>query len=381
MGDGTTTGSTVPVGVVGFGDGAAAASLAASPLMVPADDVITSTITLSGAPAGHQVQFNSSLAGSTFEPRTGTVDGAGRFVTAIRSAATGDATITAQDLTTGETFAASASVTFTSPPPPPTPEVELFGLEVTQAIQDLNNSVVLIQDKPTFVRAHVRSTSGIVNNVTAELIGRRSNGDPLPDSPLQQANAGGSINVLEGNEPDRGQLNDSFYFQLPPSWLNGTVELEFKGANRTIACAEHAPYIDYDCKATVTFEQAPTLDVRIVSIIWRGLLGWPEYRPTNEQITQVEQDLKATFPAVSNIDRAEVAVPWSEFPYTDFSLSRWADLTDLTGEDASECAGQTFLSRTYGRCRLTHLDGFHWFQSCRFWFSVLLCERWSLVRS
>ena len=50
-------------------------------------------------------------------------------------------------------------------------EIELFGLEVTQAIQDLNNSVVLIQDKPTFVHADVRSTSGTVNNVTAELIG------------------------------------------------------------------------------------------------------------------------------------------------------------------------------------------------------------------
>ena len=58
-------------------------------------------------------------------------------------------------------------------------EIELFGLEVTQAIQDLNNSVVLIQDKPTFVRAHVRSTSGAtVNGVTAELIGRRRDGNP-----------------------------------------------------------------------------------------------------------------------------------------------------------------------------------------------------------
>ena len=194
LGDGTTTGSTVPVGVVGFGGGAAATSLVASPLMVPADDVITSTITLSGAPAGHLVQFDSSLAGSTFEPRTGTVDGAGRFVTAIRSAATGDTTITAQDLTSGETFPASARVTFTSPPPPPTPEIELIGLEVTQAIQDLKNSVVLIQDKPTFVRAHVRSTSGAtVNGVKARLIGKRNN-IPLPLSPIAQSeNPGGDI--------------------------------------------------------------------------------------------------------------------------------------------------------------------------------------------
>ena len=69
------------------------------------------------------------------------------------------------------------------------------------------------------------------------------------------------------------------YFELPPPWLNGTVELEFQGVNRTIACAEHAPYIDDDCRATVTFEQAPTLDPQIVAISWRDASDGIRYRP------------------------------------------------------------------------------------------------------
>lgn len=63
------------------------------------------------------------MLGSTLAQRTGTVDSSGRLLTTIRSSTPGTAIITAQDLTTGETFPASASVTFTpvggQPPPPP----------------------------------------------------------------------------------------------------------------------------------------------------------------------------------------------------------------------------------------------------------------------
>jgi hypothetical protein len=52
--------------------------------------------------------------------------------------------------------------------------IELTGLEVTQGIQNRENSVVLIKDRPAFVRAHVQSTSGTVNDMTTELIGWRN---------------------------------------------------------------------------------------------------------------------------------------------------------------------------------------------------------------
>ena len=45
------------------------------------------------------------------------------------------------------------------PPPTETPAIDLIAdkIEVTQAVQDLNNSVRLVQDKRTFVRFHVHS--------------------------------------------------------------------------------------------------------------------------------------------------------------------------------------------------------------------------------
>jgi hypothetical protein len=99
--------------------------------------------------------------------------------------------------------------------------IELIGLEVTQAIQNLTNDAELVDGKTTFVRAHVRSASGTtVFNVKGKLIGRRG-GAPLSSSPLAPLNLGGNIDVL--GSPARVQLNQSFYFRLPPSWTNGSV--------------------------------------------------------------------------------------------------------------------------------------------------------------
>lgn len=172
-----------------------------------------------------------------------------------------------------------------------TAQLELTGLEVTQAIQSLENTVVLIEDKPTIVRAHVRSTSGKVNDVTAELIGRR-NGSELPGSPLKPANTGISVDVLEN--PNRSQLNDSFYFELPMSWRNGTVEFEFQGDSHVIACREHVN-IDSDCKAEIVFKDTPPLDVRLVGAIWKesnGIVHAPNY----DDMSQLVQEIEATYP-------------------------------------------------------------------------------------
>lgn len=169
-------------------------------------------------------------------------------------------------------------------------QLELTGLEVTQGIQNWENGVVLIQDRPTFVRAHVRSTSGTVSDVTAELIGRRS-GSELAGSPLRPANTGGNTDVLEN--PNRSQLNDSFYFELPESWRSGTVEFEFRGDSHTIACREHAG-TNNDCKAQVTFTESPAADVRLVGIIWRE--SDTKHQPTWSDIHEVVQEIESTFP-------------------------------------------------------------------------------------
>lgn len=102
-----------------------------------------------------------------------------------------------------------------------TVDFENFGLEVTQAIQDLNNSVELVAHKRTFVRLHVRSLkNGDHGPVSAQLSATRAGSSLGTISP---SNPGGTITVRQN--PDREQLDHTFYFDLPTSWLEGTVRL------------------------------------------------------------------------------------------------------------------------------------------------------------
>ncbi|MEJ2210500.1 MAG: hypothetical protein P8129_15885, partial [Anaerolineae bacterium] len=55
---------------------------------------------------------------------------------------------------------------------PPGPDMQIDAIEVTQAIQNLNNSVELIAGKRTYVRVHVSSPT-TVNDVFANLSGER----------------------------------------------------------------------------------------------------------------------------------------------------------------------------------------------------------------
>jgi hypothetical protein len=168
--------------------------------------------------------------------------------------------------------------------------VQLNGLEVTQGIQDLLGSVPLIQNRPTYVRAHVRSTLGTIPGVTAQLAGTRG-GMPLPGSPLAPANVGGSISVLE--YPDRQQLNQSLLFSLPTTWLSGTVDLELQGVNRVIGCRDQIGTAN-DCKAEVSFGPAPAPQVHFVGVNWSkdGVV----HAPTQTDLDAVQRQIESAFP-------------------------------------------------------------------------------------
>ena len=138
------------------------------------------------------------------------------------------------------------------------PLVELVGLEAVQVIQDWKNSVKLIEEKRTLVRAHVqRNGPGpAVKEVKVELHGSRG-GIGLPRSPLTPANKKGGALDAETNAADRrGDLEGSFYFILPKSWTSGTIQLEIESLDHVLDCKEAAG-TPQDCTAEVTFEPAP----------------------------------------------------------------------------------------------------------------------------
>jgi len=94
-------------------------------------------------------------------------------------------------------------------------------LEVTQSIQDTSNSVPLVANKRTFVRGEVISNQ-TRGPVTARLRGWRSGASLGP--PLLPMNPGASI--VAYLTPSRGNLNDSFLWELPATWTTaGTISM------------------------------------------------------------------------------------------------------------------------------------------------------------
>jgi hypothetical protein len=195
-------------------------------------------------------------------------------------------------------------------------EIVLTGIEVTQVVQDLNNSVTLIADKPTYVRAHVESKTVDINNVTVELSAYR-NGVLL--GTMRPSNlTSGFITVLK--IPDRGKLDESFYFQIEKDWIiPGDLTFKITGAGHLVACSEPAVSgnvsdFSNDCEVDVTFEEGPIPDLRVYGVSWKSNLN-QVHAPNKEDIKKALHQIKTTFP-IRNFSWKDSGMYQSPFVYT-----------------------------------------------------------------
>ncbi|WP_199611333.1 DUF1194 domain-containing protein [Flocculibacter collagenilyticus] len=178
--------------------------------------------------------------------------------------------------------------------------LKLVGMEVTQVIQDLENKVKLVEKKKTLVRTYLEPKNGTDPvKATARLKGTRGGVD-LPGSPLTASNSGGAIIAKPNAISRRNLLTDSLNFQLPESWLTGTIELELEGVGGTLDCMEKAGPSANDCKATVTFNTGSELEVKFVKVSYTS--GGSTIASSNADMNELEKRLLATFPT-SKIDR------------------------------------------------------------------------------
>ena len=153
--------------------------------------------------------------------------------------------------------------------------VELIGIEVNQSIQDWQNSVPLIENKTTVVRAHLQSTgdSTISPPLNASLKAYR-NGNELENSPQGANNIGNfeapkHLQVNSANEDEieerRSDLSESLNFTLPSNWLSGTVTLELAGEG--IDCSEAAE-INNSCELQVDFKESKVPEITFFQVNW-----------------------------------------------------------------------------------------------------------------
>ncbi len=181
------------------------------------------------------------------------------------------------------------------------PDLEIQALEVTQAIQDLNNSVHLVQNRPTYVRAHVRANSplgGSVSGVFAVLkvYAVASNGTKVLIARLEPRHPHRLITVR--TNPQRGRLDHSFYFELPSRWSRGRMHFVFD-----LNPGELVPERDLTNnrrEATVTFQETRPLDIVMVRVRYESQAAGQKkptvYLPPLQAAFETPRYTEKTFP-------------------------------------------------------------------------------------
>lgn len=98
--------------------------------------------------------------------------------------------------------------------------MRIDSLEITQAIQSDGNSVDLVQGKRTAVRLFASSDGDSIPGVYARLY--RINGSgTIIDGPLSPINLErDSLYLRLPSEPDKDNINESYTFFLPPTWMD-----------------------------------------------------------------------------------------------------------------------------------------------------------------
>ena len=146
------------------------------------------------------------------------------------------------------------------------------GIEVTQGIQNLQNGIILVQDKRTFVRVYVKSSGGSVSGVTGLLsaVGKL-------DEPLQPINPAGTTITVRAN-PNRNNIDQSFLFELPVSWTHLVLTpLTLHFDINPYKYPLETNYNDNSKETTVAFWASPTLSLELFRLNYK--IGGTTYSP------------------------------------------------------------------------------------------------------
>ena len=185
----------------------------------------------------------------------------------------------------------TATRTPTLPATPTTPPLQIADLiavriEVTQAIQDENNSVPLVAGKRTFVRFYARSLWG--DTFGSAQLTVQHNGATIVLNPI---GAGSGLQMVR-HSPLRGNLSNSFLFEIPSSFANGTLSLAAR-VKTPSNVVDMSPG-NNEVSTQVSFESAPALTVVVYRIGYS--FGGQQYYPSLKDVNMMIDWLLRAYP-------------------------------------------------------------------------------------
>ena len=151
----------------------------------------------------------------------------------------------------------------------PTEDLTITGIEVTQGIQDLDNSVKLFAGRTTYVRVYARSTFMPAPNVTARLsVGLNANS--FPELTPTGWGCDTKLDVFPEEAADaRPELDHSFCFKVPSEWVQEGVMNLTATVNPDRSVLETDPNNNSMKAGPFEPEETPVFQVAIRRIIYQ----------------------------------------------------------------------------------------------------------------
>jgi hypothetical protein len=230
----------------------------------------------------------------------------------------------------------------------PTVDMEITDIEVTQGIQDLDNSVPLIENRRTFVRVHVRSkvANTSVAGVTARLV---KVGATEFDSGLVPVNPVGQTITVHPS-PDRDLIDHSFLFELPWSWTTGEATLQAR-LNPFQYPLEPSYGPENQRSIYVNFKPSPRLEMQLIR--WGYTTNGTTYYPRLiEDVELTYSWIRRAYPLSSAPGSADDPSPGFRPTLISILDANLATRVDRSHEDCVEMNDPSLCASTYTNAQM-----------------------------
>jgi hypothetical protein len=231
----------------------------------------------------------------------------------------------------------------------PAPDLVITGVEISQAIQDTNNSVPLVAGRSAILRVYAISTNATepISNIKVAVMASSADNLSLSETPL----------TLSSTIPltsSRADYSSTINFALPSSWLSGTVDVTIRldPDNATVESNEANNVLT----KRLVFNNVPPLQIKIVPIQYTHTPNQRTYpAPT---VDRVSDWIMRTYPV------SQVQISWHTPVSFTGNLTTSDDfsrlLNDITTLKTSEGAPK---AQVYYGLIPTSSSGSSWFSS------------------
>lgn len=237
----------------------------------------------------------------------------------------------------------------------PSVNMMVTSLQITQAVQNDNNTVPLIKNRRTFVVAGVRAEGTAVSGVYARLVGHW-NGGPKEGVVLTPVNKIGTHMTVQ-TAPDKGNIDHHFVFELPWSWTQqDNLQLSFE-LNPTQTKVE--PNYDDNNMDIGPFEFLDSPRMEVIYVAFSHQIGNNIYEPhIKNDVVKSFSWLRRTFPLASTPGFADDPTPGfrpNVWPHFDEELGSRVDRSHPSCASLMDQCAPSYTNQVLGSWRMDPL--------------------------